>query len=442
MTQIRWAWVGLLLLVVLAWLAAHPQIFGLRELFAMRQEWILLTGLVAFAAMAVAILLSLRPQVVEYPLGGLDKMYRLHKWMGLLAVLAGVLHWLWIKAPKWAVQWGWITRPERQRSAEELAGLQAFLRDQRHLAESIGEWAFYALLVLVAIALLRRIPYSYFRRSHRLLALVGLAFAWHTLVLTAYADWAQPVGWLTLLLVAGCVVGALLGLFRRIGHQRQYPARIHALERYRDNKVLRVALQMHDYWPGHSAGQFALVTFDPREGPHPFTMSSAWSNDGTLQFMIKAVGDYTARLPDTLRIGLHAIVEGPYGLFQFGGPQPRQIWIGAGIGITPFIARMQVLAVEPDPRAIDLFYVTAMPDEVFVQRLHDNAAAAGVRLHLHVSGRDPRLTGEVVRDLLPDWQQASIWFCGPAAMGDTMEGNMKRWGLPPQAFHRELFDMR
>jgi predicted ferric reductase len=34
-------------------------------------------------------------------------------------------------------------------------------------------------------------------------------------------------------------------------------------------------------------------------------------------------------------------VEGPYGCFDFEDGQPHQIWIGAGIGITPFVARMK-----------------------------------------------------------------------------------------------------
>lgn len=58
-------------------------------------------------------MLSMRPVSVEPPMGGLDKMYRLHKWLGVTALAVAVLHWLWIKAPKWAAGWGWIVRPPR-----------------------------------------------------------------------------------------------------------------------------------------------------------------------------------------------------------------------------------------------------------------------------------------------------------------------------------------
>ena len=159
-------------------------------------------------------------------------------------------------------------------------------------------------------------------------------------------------------------------------------------------------------------------------------------------FLIKAVGDYTSRLAETLEIGGTATVEGPYGDFKFAGPQQRQIWIGAGIGITPFIARMQALAAEPDGRQIDLFYVTQLPDPTFVEKVQKNAEAAGVTLHLHVKGRDPRLTADVIKEMLPDWRDASIWFCGPAGMGDELQSSMQKAGLDPAAFHREFFQMR
>lgn len=69
------------------------------------------------------------------------------------------------------------------------------------------------------------------------------------------------------------------------------------------------------------------------EGPHPFTLSSAWTGDGRIQFIIRALGDYTGTLADRLRVGDPVKVEGPYGRFNFREPS-RQIWSG-GIGITP-----------------------------------------------------------------------------------------------------------
>lgn len=39
------------------------------------------------------------------------------------------------------------------------------------------------------------------------------------------------------------------------------------------------------------------------KGAHPFTLSSAWTGDGWMQFLIKDLGDYTRVLPATLKVG-------------------------------------------------------------------------------------------------------------------------------------------
>ena len=54
----------------------------------------LAAGIIAIGAMSVAMWLVLRPKWLEPHLDGLDKIYRLHKWSGILAVTFGALHWL------------------------------------------------------------------------------------------------------------------------------------------------------------------------------------------------------------------------------------------------------------------------------------------------------------------------------------------------------------
>ena len=38
--------------------------------------------------------LATRPAWLERPLGGMDRIYRTHKWAGILAVAFAALHWL------------------------------------------------------------------------------------------------------------------------------------------------------------------------------------------------------------------------------------------------------------------------------------------------------------------------------------------------------------
>ena len=124
--------------------------------------------------------------------------------------------------------------------------------------------------------------------------------------------------------------------------------------------MLESTIKIADGWPGHEAGQFAFVSTDWKEGPHPFTIATDWNeNTRTIGFIAKELGDHTARLRDHYKVGAQARVEGPYGRFAFDDGKARQIWVGAGIGITPFVAKMRERASAPSETVVDLFHATS-----------------------------------------------------------------------------------
>jgi predicted ferric reductase len=443
MRKITWTFWLLIGGLTALWLLADTLWPAQAGLFALRTVWVQYSGVLAMGMMSVAMLLAARPAALEPLLGGLDKMYRLHKWLGIGALMLSVTHWLWAKGPKWAVGWGWLERPQRG-PRPQTTGLEAVLGGWRGTAEGLGEWAFYAAVVLIVLALIKRFPYRLFAKTHTLLAVAYLVLAFHTVVLIRFDYWTQPIGWVMALLVAAGTVSALRVLTRQVGAGRRAQGTIEALHPYPALQVLQSTLRMDERWHGHQPGQFAFVTRTRAEGAHPYTIASAWdAGERRIVFVTKALGDYTRTLADTLRVGERVTVEGPYGCFTFGGAQRRQIWVGAGIGITPFIARMNELAREGgDGREIDLFHSTAVADEAALARMRADAEAAGIRLHILVDARDGRLSGERLRAAVPRWRESSVWFCGPASFGQALRKDLTAHGLPADAFHQELFEMR
>ena len=444
MNSIKIALWALLVGLTLLWALADSFLPSPLTYFSLRSVMVQYTGIIAMAAMSVAIILAVRPRRVEPLLGGLDKMYRLHKWLGITALVFASVHWVWAKGTKWAVGWGWLTRPAKGGGPAELGGLEQLLRSQRGLAESLGEWAFYAAVVLIVLALVKRFPYRWFAKTHSLLAVLYLLLVLHTLVLVKFAYWTQPIGIVTALLLLGGSLAALQALFKRIGAQRKVEGEIQRLIEYPELSVLEIHIALHDGWPGHQAGQFAFVTSSAAEGAHPYTIASAWNPpQRQISFITKALGDHTRRLPQLLRVGDRVTVEGPYGCFTFEDQKQRQIWIGAGIGITPFVARLKQLALTPDRQhSIDLFHPSGEYSAAAMAKLRADAAAAGVRLHLLVGNQNGRLSGERLRHEVADWQAASVWFCGPAGFGRALRDDLLAHGLKPQDFHQELFQMR
>ncbi len=442
MKNIRLSFIILFIGLSLLWLLAEDFSLQGHGFWPLRTTMVHYSGILAMGAMSVAMLLAMRPVRIERFFDGLDKTYRLHKWLGISALVLGTLHWGWARIPKWLVGWGWLERPARKNAAQSADTFYGYLHSLRGFAEGIGEWAFYAAALLLVLALSKRVPYRWFFKSHRLLALAYLVLVVHSSILLPPAYWESAVGPLMILLMLAASVAAGVSLTRRVGRRHQVVGRIDELHYHRDNHVLRVGIDLDGPWPGHLAGQFAFVTFDAQEGPHPFSICSAWHNDGKLAFSIKGLGDYTRSLPERLRIGNPVTVEGPYGCFDFRGSKPQQIWIAGGIGIAPFIARLQALAPTRGGGNVTLFYSTSAPDRQFIERIRQLAAQARVQLHVLVTHQDGRLTPERMRQLAPQWKRCDIWFCGPAGFARDLRDDLQERGLPPEDFHQELFNMR
>jgi predicted ferric reductase len=349
------------------------------------------------------------------------------------------MHWMLEWLPENLAKAGWIAGPNRPR------GPRGEPDQWIELAKVVGEWAGYILLALVVIALVRRIPYRWFRLVHKAFGLVFLAGAFHGLMQLPADYWQSPLGWLTTAVAAVGIVPALLSLAGRIGRKRQHAASIEAIRQH-PGQLLEIVVRPLAGWPGHRAGQFLFINFAQRgEGAHPFTIASDWnSQEGTLTLAIKALGDFTRALPSLVQPGQRITLEGPYGRFDFApAASEHQVWVAGGIGVTPFLARLGELAREHGGGKInaDFFYSTPQmaPDE-FPSALAERCAAAGVRLHRRMTERDGTLTAQEIAACLQPG--SSVWFCGPAAWGKSLGKALIAGGLSPAAFHQEAFDFR
>lgn len=446
MKPISIAWWIIIGAVTLAWVSIEPEVFTTSEFIPLRNLLVQYSGLVAMVAMSVATILSVRPKWCEGWFDGLDKMYRLHKWLGISVLVFAIFHWVAKNGPKWAVSLELMERGPRPPRPPITDPIEQFLRNYRGSAEFVGEWTFYAAVVLIALALVKWFPYRLFYKMHRLMAVAYLALVFHTIVLTKFSYWVTPVGlFLALLLVAGSY-SAALSLFGRIGKNRRAEGTITEMQYYPGVRTLEVGMDVPEGWPGHRPGQFAFATSNASEGAHPYTIASAWDDKvRRITFIVKELGDHTVKLRDKLKIGQKVRLEGPYGCFTFDDESPEQIWIGGGIGITPFIARMKQLAAEglQRPQTIHLFHATADRDDQALAKLAADASLAGINVHVLVDAVDGYLSAERIRKAVPNWRLASIWYCGPIGLGNLLRRDFGAAGLDlDKRFHDELFAMR
>lgn len=399
-----------------------------------RQELLYLSGVLAIGLMSLATYLASRPVWLETPLGGMDRVYRTHKWAGILGGSFAIVHWLVEMSDD-------ILKSSIGRSGrvpkEQFGNVLDRLRD---LAEDLGEWGFYIVIALIVLTLWQRFPYRPWRFLHRAMPVIYLALAFHAVLLAPADYWTQPLGLLLAPLVAAGCYGALRALLANIGRERRVSGKVAELEPL-GSDLLRVRCQLDAGWPGHRAGQFALVTFDESEGPHPFTIASADRGDGSVEFCIKALGDYTRRLRATLLVGAPVLIEGPYGRFDLARrrPQARQLWVAGGIGVTPFLAWLEAQREAAEPVQAELHYCTRdRSSDPLVDRLQ--ALCAGlpsIRLSIHGAAQGETL--DATRLLAGGETKADVWFCGPAGLGQALRQGLQGAGL---RFHQEAFQMR
>ncbi len=387
--------------------------------------------------MSITLVLAARPRWLEMPLGGLDKMYQLHKWTGIFAVIAALSHWL-IEMGDDALEA--LFGKDRSLHEAKFSGLLDSLQDG---AEDLGEPGLYLLLFLVAITLTRWVPYAYWRYLHRVMPLIYLALASHALLLAPLKWWQQPTGWLMALLMVGGVIASLQSLTGSIAKSRRYKGLVQAVKQT-PAQITEVVCDMGRRWPGHRAGQFALVTFDRLEGAHPFTLSSADNGSGQLSFQIKALGDYTRKLAQQLHSGQAVTLEGPYGRFnpEKGRKNAQQIWVAGGIGVTPFLAALEnrLLHSEQDYPALILHYCTAgaATDPMLTRLQQLTEQLPSIALHIYDSQQGQRLSAS---QLQIQGAKVDIWFCGPQGLATALRSGLKQTPISLR-FHQECFEFR
>jgi predicted ferric reductase len=405
-----------------------------------RQEALYLSGLLSIALMSLAMLLSTRPAWLETPLGGMDRVYRTHKWAGILAVSFAIVHWL-VEEVVGDILKAMVGR-EGRIPKEQFTG---FLEVMRDLAKDMGEWAFYLVLAMLFITLWKRSPYKPWRVVHQAMPVLYLMLALHAAMLAPVDYWTQPVGMLMGLLGAAGIYGALYSLVGRIGRARHARGTVTAIEQAAPD-VLTVSCQLDNHWRGHRPGQFAFITFDEKEGAHPFTIASADRGDRSISFQIKALGDYTRTLGKRLEVGHAVKVEGPYGRFDMArqDSNAQQIWIAGGIGVTPFLAWLDALQRTSSPVSADLHYCTRdRANDPFVARLEASCAALpGIHLHIHGAQQGETLSTTDVAAAQAGSRRSEIWFCGPQGLAEKLKQELKALRCRKISFHHEAFEMR
>ncbi|GAF03096.1 ferredoxin reductase family protein [Saccharicrinis fermentans] len=445
MTRIKITLAALFISITIIWFLTNTLLYIPFDYDLFTKSLDQFTGVIAFSAMTFSMILATRHLWLEKRLNGLDKIYRLHKWLGIIAFSFSIMHWLVAKLPDWWLRLDNLITLDAISGATvsdtEPSAFEQLLETLEVSAHQVGEYAFYLTVLFLIMALLKKIPYHIFAKTHIVMAVIYLALVFHSFALMYIEYWTEPIGITMAILMVLGTVSSVIVLLGQVGKKQKTEGFIQSIKSYSDMNMFELIVRS-DKWKGHNAGQFAFLKLEKREPSHPFTISSAWDrNTPNISFTIKALGDYTNTLANKLKIGDSIVVEGPYGNFTFNDNKESQIWIGGGVGITPFLARMEGLGQLSNMQKIDFFYAAYKLDATLEGQLQQLATAANINLHLFEASKSALISGEHIRNTISDWVSASVWFCGPSKMGKSIKKDFKTNGFKAK-FHQELFEMR
>jgi ferredoxin-NADP reductase len=201
-----------------------------------------------------------------------------------------------------------------------------------------------------------------------------------------------------------------------------------------------------DYKPG----QFLYITLKQgdKELSKHFSFSSSPTEKDHIEFTKKFTEhEFSVALKEA-KVGDWARIDAPFGQFTFEGEYPKIVLLGGGIGITPFMSICKNATDKGLDSKITLFYgCRTENDMAFIKELEELAQKnMNLKLIPIVTQPTPQWKGatgiinaEMVKQLLPDFQENMFYTCGPPPMVEAMEKLVVSLGLPKEKLKRELF---
>lgn len=200
----------------------------------------------------------------------------------------------------------------------------------------------------------------------------------------------------------------------------------------------------------YKPGQFFFVAIkqDGKELQHHFSFSSSPTEPSYIEFTKKYTDHEYSLALKAAKVGDWARIDAPYGQFTFEGEHPKVALLAGGIGITPFVSMCKYAAEKRSDSKIVLFYGCRTEGDIAFRQELEAAAQQNQNLKLHLvlnqaspewKGPTGIITGDMIRQELPDFKEYLFYCCGPPGMVTAMGQLIESIGLPKAQLKLEFF---
>ncbi|WP_423818080.1 ferric reductase-like transmembrane domain-containing protein [Salinimicrobium sp. TIG7-5_MAKvit] len=418
---------GIALLVIPLWMLSYPETTVKHNATPFLVYASQLFSLTGFALLALSLILTCRLTFLENWFGGLDKVYKMHRTTGKFAFFLILAHPIFL-----ALRWIPTDVPKT---------LWYLFPLHRRMEIDLGSWSLWGMLLLVILTLAVKIPYDKWKISHKFMGFFFILGVAHIFFQGIFFSENPALGIYMGLLSVG---GISAWLYKSVLFDLVKKKSLYSVTgvRYLNNNIVEIELQPKKKTETHfRPGQFYFFSFlseDISAESHPFTICDH-SLDGKITIMVKSLGDYTHRLYALIKPNTPALLEGPYGRFNFETASKQQVWLGGGVGIAPFLSWANYLLSHPDDSlSVKLYYC-----------VQNAAAATHISTFEALEKKMPQFHVEVISQETdgyfhpadhPEIQHSDIFFCGPRKMRKAVCKELKALKIPKARIHSEEFD--
>lgn len=394
------------------------------------KKWATSFGVAGYYLFALSLLLSSRWRKLEDWFGGLDQIYHIHRKLGIWGFCLILIH-------PWAEAFKWL--PER------IDKFFLFILPLHgRLSVNLGSYAFWLMLLILGITLLKLLPYDKWKTLHKFMSLVFILASLHIVL----SDKRVGSTFAQSLLYIPMGIGFIGILYKQVYipfFAKLLLLDVIKVQQISDN-VVEASLTPKGMPLRFIPGQYGFFSFEGSSlstESHPFTLIE--SPDGSsISILVKCRGDFTTELYRNLKEGDRAYFEGPYGRFDYNKTGDSQIWIAGGIGVVPFLAWIRTLSRKSrQDRKIDFYYcVHRRSDAVFYEEFQEFAKKHdGFRIFLHCSEDGNRLDIQKIVDAgSGSFTDTQVFMCGPLKLVRYCEKQFQIHGISKENIFFENFE--
>jgi predicted ferric reductase len=393
-----------------------------------------ITGLLGAYAALLQVLLLARLPVVE-DLVGFDRLTVWHRWNGHACLDLVLLHVV-------LSVWGYALM-DKISVPKELSTMLGGGIYPGMITATVGTGLLIAVVLSSIVIARRRLRYEAWYLVH-LTAYAAIALAWFHQIPTGnefVLDRIAADYWRALILAT---FGLLLAFRVLVPVANAFRYRMRVVEAIREGPgiiSLRITGRRLDRL-GAQPGQFFLWRFLDRNrwwASHPFSLSEISGGD-SFRITVKALGDFSARLADVAP-GTRVVAEGPFGVFtEAARRREKVVLIAGGIGIAPIRALMEDMSGD----VVVIYRVVREEDVIFREELETLARERGIALFFVVGDHATEegallLSSDHLQHLVPDLTEREVYVCGPPALTELLERNVRGAHVPSNLLHLEKF---